>query len=294
MPGNIKFLCELASPDVVGLINVGTAHLGIFGSIENLLATKLEIFRNSPHHAIQVAFHDDPRILENARKTGKKTLTFGVSPDASVSLVKSEWLSDGSMAVELRLPDRDNLKIQFGIAHEVFPLNAAAAVALALAAGTKKSALADGLNGFRGVKGRYYLYRKNGLTIVDDSYNANPESMAAGLATLGRAYHHRDIVLVLGDMLELGSASSQAHYQIGQKLPATLKPRQLITVGPESRQIAAGARAAGFKEQAIASYDTVEELIAADIDWQALGQVLYAKGSNGVKLSKLIDKLTSD
>src|SRR6185437_5659519 len=82
--GNIKFLCEMATPDVVGLLNVGVTHLGIFGSVENLLNTKLEIFRNSPDRAVQAVFADDPRLVSGAKGTGKRTISFGTASGADV------------------------------------------------------------------------------------------------------------------------------------------------------------------------------------------------------------------
>ncbi|MCX6104766.1 MAG: UDP-N-acetylmuramoyl-tripeptide--D-alanyl-D-alanine ligase [Proteobacteria bacterium] len=292
-PGNIKFLCEMASPDIVGLINVGTAHLGIFGSVENLLATKLEIFRNSPPHAVQVAFRDDSRIFENAIKTGKKTISFGAAAESDVRLIGSEWGDAGGMNVRLRIPGGEELTINLGIAHEVFPINVAAAAALALAAGAKPESITTGLSGFRGVKGRYYLLRSEGLTIIDDTYNANPESMAVGLKTVARAYPGSRLILILGDMLELGEASLNAHKDIGRHTVPTINPAQLITVGAEAKQIAEAACSAGFPKTKTRCFDSVNELIEAAIDYKSIGQVLYAKGSNSVKLSKLLDTLTA-
>jgi UDP-N-acetylmuramoyl-tripeptide--D-alanyl-D-alanine ligase len=153
MPGNIRFLCNLADPDVVGLINVGMTHVGIFGSVENLLATKLEIFAASGSRAYQVAFHDDPRILAGARATGKPTLTFGADPAADVALVGTEWSKDGTMQVSLRVRG-EPLAVRLGVAHTAYPINAAAAAAMASAAGIGATPIAAGLAAFTGIKGR--------------------------------------------------------------------------------------------------------------------------------------------
>src|SRR5262249_54433261 len=106
MPGNIRFLCELARPDVCGIVNVGTAHLGIFGSAEALLATKLEIYRDSPAKAVLAASVDDPRLIAAARATKKRLVTFGRAAEADVQLVAADWLDDGSMRLTLRCPER--------------------------------------------------------------------------------------------------------------------------------------------------------------------------------------------
>ena len=292
MPGNIRFLCEMAAPDVVGLVNVGVAHLGIFGSVEALLNTKLEIFRDSPNHAVQVAYHDDPRILAGARGTGKRTLSFGRDPAADVRLLGSDWqLEDGTMRVRLGLPGGRQLDIPFDVAHEALPLNAAAATALALAADVEVDAIEQGLAHFSGVKGRYLVHRGGPLTIVDDTYNANPASMAAGLATVARAFAGRRQILVLGDMLELGDGSTEEHHKVGSQTVARMQPALLVTVGPEARHIARGAVASGLPEARVRSYDTVDALLAAGLDFAKFGDTLYAKGSNGIRLSQLVDKL---
>jgi len=268
MPGNIKFLCELATPDVVGLLNVGSAHLGIFGSRENLLTTKLEIFRHCPEHAIQVANADDPRILEGALSTGKKTITFGTSTQADIRLLSSEWLSDGRMQVRMRYSAKGEITIVLGVAHEVFPLNAAAAAAMAIACGVRIESIADGLSGFRGIKGRYYVQRFGDFSLVDDTYNANPESMTAGLKTVSRAFHGKRVILVLGDMLELGDLSREAHERIGRDLVASINPSYLITVGHEAKYIATGAVDGGLKAHQIRTFDDVRHLVDADIDFR--------------------------
>lgn len=291
MPGNIKFLCEMASPDVVGLVNVGVTHLGIFGSVENLLNTKLEIFRDSPKHAVQVAFADDPRIVAGAAKTGKKTLTFGRDAKADVRLLDSPWQTgSGTMTVKLSLLGKA-LEVPFGVAHEVFPINAAAAAALATAAGVVSDDIVKGLSGFRGVKGRYQVHQVGRLVLVDDTYNANPDSMRAGLTTVGRAFSGKKLVLVLGDMLELGETSAEEHRKVGKDRVAPLSPELLITVGPDARHIAEGAKAGGVPAGRIRSFASIDELEAAQVDYAKTGDVLYAKASNGIKLGRLVDRL---
>lgn len=290
MPGNIRFLCELGAPDVAGLINVGVAHLGIFGSVENLLNTKLEIFRNSPAHAVCVAYHDDPRILKGAKDTGKRVFSFGEDSSADVRLLGSTWLANGDMDVRLGFGTKES-KVRLGVSHQAFPINAAAAAAMALAAGVTEDAVREGLQGFRGIKGRYLVHRLPRLVVVDDTYNANPDSMAAGLTTLGRAFPADKKVLVLGDMLELGPESPAEHRKVGQ-VASSLAPELLIAVGKEAHEIAAGAAALG--KGRIRCFANVDDLLAAKLDFRSLGSLLYAKASNGVKLSRLVDAVLGE
>lgn len=289
--GNIRFLCEMAQPDVVGLINVGITHVGIFGSIEGLLDTKLEIFRNSPDHAVQVAFGDDSRIVAGAKKTGKKTLTFGRDPACDVRIVKDAWHADGTMTLELSVQNSP-LSINLPAAHDAYPVNAAAAAALALAAGVPQSAIKQGLESFRGVKGRYQIHQLGNLTLIDDTYNASPDSMISGMTSLNRTFGARSKVLVLGDMLELGAESPQEHTRVGAFAGGTVRPDWLIVVGTDAAHIASGATGAGYPNGKILRFPNVDALLAANFAFAEHGSVLFAKASNGIKLSKLIDRLT--
>ena len=292
-PGNIEFLCALAQPDVVGLLNVGQAHVGIFGSIEKLLATKLEIFRNSRAEAVQIACQDDPRILAGARGTGKRTLTFGLTPGADVHIAACDWLPNAAgMRVTLQALGQ-TIVFEMSVAHVMFALNAAAAAAMALAAGADASCIASGLNGFSGTVGRYQIHRLDHLTVIDDTYNANPESMAAGLNTLDRSFHGLRMGVVIGNMLELGANSEDEHHRIGLELLAPMRPAFIATVGVEAKGFAEGALAGGYPAHLLTSFDTVDELLAAKLAFENRCDVVYIKGSNGVKLSKLVKVLTT-
>lgn len=295
LPGNIRFLCGLARPDVVGIVNVGISHVGIFGSVENLLNTKLEIFRDSGANARQVALHDDPRILAGTRSTGKPTVTFGVDPAADVAIVRTDW-SNGGMTVRLRIRG-DEIAVPFEIAHEALPINAAAAAAMATASGVALEAIARGLTGFKGIKGRYQVHRQGASTLIDDTYNASPDSMRAGLTTLARSFSTDKLVLILGDMLELGDCSADEHRKIGAFAERTVHPEHLVCVGSDARFIAEGARSEGLAADRIVSFGSVDELLTGTKLGSTLrthGNVLYAKASHGVRLDKLVAKLLGE
>lgn len=291
MPGNIAFLCDLGRPTVAGLINVGSAHLGIFGSVENLLRTKLEIFEASPPHAVLVPFADDARILTGAQATGKKILSFGYSALADVRILKASWSPEGQ-GMEIQIAwDGKVSHLHFPVAHEMLPQNAAAAMAMALAAGAPRHDVERGLGEFRGVKGRYQVHPLDSFILIDDTYNANPASVAAGFYTLAKSHPNARKILILGDMLELGATSEEEHRRIGVLGVQTLDPHLLITVGPDARYMADAARSAGLAKNKVLSFDTVDDLLLQNMDFRSHGDVVYAKGSNSIRLSKLVDHL---
>ena len=288
--GNIKFLCEMVQPNVVGVLNVGMAHIGEFGSIENLLSTKLEIFRHSPSDAICVANFDDYRIFHGAKSTGKRVISFGESSSADVAITETNWHTDGSMSLVLSTPC-GRIETCLGAAHEAFAINSAAAAAMGLAAGLNPNQISEGLKGFSGIKGRYKIHNKNGAMIIDDTYNANPDSMRAGINTLARAFASQDKILVLGDMLELGDHSEEAHRQIGAYCVQVADPSLLVAVGKSAQFFIDGAKSAGFSDKKTYAFETVDALIDAKMPLSRCGSVVYAKGSNGVRLSRLIEAL---
>lgn len=290
--GNISFLCELVHPDVVGLLNVGLAHVGEFGSVQNLLDTKLEIFRDSPARAICVASQDDERILKGAKATGKRVLTFGRAKGSDVRVASETWNDDGTMSLALDTPS-GRIETRLGIAHEAFPINAAAACAMSLAAGITPEQVSLGLAGFAGIKGRFQVHAKGGLTIIDDTYNANPDSMRAGLTTLSRAYERHGKVVILGDMLELGERSADEHRNIGAFCARVANPELLVAVGQSASHFLEGAAGEGFSAHKTRTFASVDALLAARLPLAEYGKVVYAKGSNGVKLSRLIEALLS-
>jgi len=301
---DIRFLVEMADPDVGAVLNVGKTHIEVFGSVETLLATKLEMFRNSAERTVLAAFGDDPRIVGAARESGKEFVTFGMSGNPDVLVQAVEWLpADEGMRVHLRLALRDkragaggavtafgNLAIHLGVAHAAFPINVAAAAAMSLAAGIRPESIAKGLDGFTNIKGRYQVHRIGATTVIDDSYNASPDSMKSGLSTLSRSYAGSRFVLVLGDMLELGDHAVQEHQKVGA-LAAELKPELLITVGAAAKDIVEGAIAAGLPHQKARGFEDVETLLKARLPLTQKGEVVYVKASRGIRLDRLVEAL---
>jgi UDP-N-acetylmuramoyl-tripeptide--D-alanyl-D-alanine ligase len=287
--GNIRFLCEMAKPDVTILLNVGVAHLGIFGSLENLRNTKLEIFRNSPAHAVLVANHDDPKILAGARETGKKVISFGRDPAATVAVRQTELRPElGGTDMQIAYAGRI-FSFMLNSCHSAFVTNAAAALAAAVAAGIPMETAVEGLKSFEPVAGRFRVVKGKNLIVIDDTYNANPDSMKAGLSSVFSMFPGKKINLMLGDMLELGSDSPKMHEEIGHFLQ-TFPVHRLATVGTEAHLIHDGI---GKRPDAGLRFGNVREATeqaAAVLDG---ADVLFIKGSNGIRLTQFISHLQS-
>ncbi len=293
-PGNIRELVEIGAPDITCLLNAGMAHIGVFGSVEKLRDTKLEIFRHLRDGGTQVVPYDDPLILREALKSSNPSITFGTHPQSKVRL--------GPIAVDFQ-----SLKIKFDIyyqnqtypitmnsIHNIMGINSAAAFAMGLACGLPPANIATSLQNFSGVKGRFQISTYSEFVLIDDSYNANPNSMAAGLESLKNLGSQRPLVLFLGDMLELGELAISEHKRIGQ-LAGLLGPSQLHLIGSHAIDFKQGALESPIKANQVFCYDRVEDLLgtiqSAKLPWNCTQPLIYVKASRGIRLDRIVELL---
>jgi UDP-N-acetylmuramoyl-tripeptide--D-alanyl-D-alanine ligase len=241
--GHIAELCSVAPPRIAAVLNVGTAHIGEFGSREAIARAKGEIVEALPAEGTAVLNADDPLVLPMAGRTQADVVTFGTAGDVRWRALELDDLGrptfelgyDGTWA-PVRL-------LEAG-AHQV--PNAVAAATLASAAGIGWREIVDTLGRARSQSAwRMALHqRPDGLVVVNDAYNANPASMVAALdalSTIGRRGGGRRTVAVLGEMLELGDSSVADHEHVGE-YAASLAVDVLVTVGGRAEAIGEGAR----------------------------------------------------
>ena len=223
----------------------------------------------------------------------KKLISFGYHHEADLKIKEVKWLKTQKMLLSFFWKNKDLFEIKTPYAHDSLPLNLAAALATLLAAGLNKKQIPKNLdNSLASSPGRFYtLQNKKGTTLIDDSYKASPASMKSGLLSLNKIYPDRPLILVLGDMLELGAESTKEHQQIGSLCAKEIKPHILLTVGEKAQQIALAAQNEGLAADKITSFKSVNDILAAKFDFLKEGFVVYLKASHGVNLKKLADNL---
>lgn len=279
--GEIAYLTRLAQPDVAVITNAGAAHIEGLGSVEAVARAKGEIFAGlSQQGAAVINADDDYASLWRTLIGKRRVIDFGFSAKAQVS---AEFKSEpyGS-TIQLKLPD--------GIQHVTLKVlgthnirNGLAAAAAAVALGVNSGAIVAGLERFKGVQGRLQIKQgRNRSVLIDDSYNANPESVKAALAVLAAAAGKK--ILILGDMGELGKTARDLHRTIGEEA-RLLKLDELMTVGELSRcaSDAYGQGARHFNDMETL-LDSLENRLDADV-------TVLVKGSRFMHMERIVNRL---
>ncbi|WP_338118087.1 UDP-N-acetylmuramoyl-tripeptide--D-alanyl-D-alanine ligase [Streptomyces coryli] len=276
--GDIAALTGLVAPDIAVVLNVGQAHLGEFGSRGAIARAKGELVEGLAPGGTAVLNADDPRVVAMRSLTDGPVLTFGRAEHADVRVLDLESDRLGRPSFTLRTADASaRVALPLIGAHQA--LNASAAVAAGLAAGLPLEAAADALASVSLSKWRMELRELAcGATLLNDSYNANPDSTRAALDALAAVEGGRRIA-VLGEMLELGEESEAEHRAVGAY--AASRADVVVTVGEAAREIADGA---GERAVAVAGN-------AAAVDWLrghlAAGDVVLVKASRGACLNEV-------
>ncbi len=301
--GHIAWLTSLVPLDVAVVLNVGHAHVGEFGGLEQTALAKRELVEGLDGTGWAVLNADDPRVADMREHTGARLAWFGEGelPPGDLQ-VAARNVAMGAFSqprfdlVVVRNAREQSVPVQLKLVGRHQVSNALAAAAAALATGAAVEDVASRLASAEPRSSwRMELHpRSDGVLILNDSYNANPDSMAAAvrtaveLAEAQRSEHpHARVIAVLGDMLELGPLAQEAHLAIGQ-LAGDLGVTQLLAVGEFSAQLCEGAYRAGVE----ASQSHRDE-IAAQLELRA-GDVVLIKGSRGVGLEAVAAALMED
>ncbi len=279
--GEIAYLSGLAKPSLALINNAGTAHLGELGSRDKIAQAKGEIFSGLSADGIAVINADDAYAdYWRGLNAGKKIITFALEHAADVQASYQE--KDGVYAVHLRTPSGEiEFSLQVLGSHNV--RNAVAASAAAYALGVSNEAIASGLAGFSAVKGRLQNKRAiNQARLIDDTYNANPDSMKAAIDVL--AHQTGEKILVLGDMGELGADAQRLHAEIGAYAKAQ-GLTQLYCLGDLSREMVAGFG------QGARHFGDVPALVVALKPHLSSAATVLVKGSRFMKMERVVDLL---
>lgn len=284
--GHIAELCAIAPPDVSLVLNVGVAHLGEFGSQDAIARAKGEIVEALGPDGVAVLNLDDPRVAAMAPRTRGRVRTFGRDAGAWLRVESVELDELGRPAFDLQQGSQ-RVRVRLHLLGEHQVPNAAAAAAAAVALGLPLEEVAASLGRIRALSPwRMELHeRADGLVVVNDSYNANPDSMRAALETLaaiGRRTGRRTVA-VLGEMRELGASSDHQHREVG-RWATELGIDEVIAVGEGARPVTETFDTSSFHGSVAEAIDSVVKNVSGN-------QVVLVKASRAARLERVADAL---
>ena len=288
--GNIKKLCQIAKPDTSILLNIGSAHIEIFGSRELILKTKSEIIECLNAEDVAVLNHEDETFSK--QKTKAKVVSFGLS-GADVS-AKNVVLNDKAQAsYELEFEGKvSQVNLKIVGAHQVS--NSLAAAAVFLKKGLDIDLVAKTLsNSVAKSKWRMQVEvnRKN-ITVINDSYNANPESMKAAIRTLKQVGADKKTFIIVGEMLELGSDSKQMHEEVAD-LIQKLDVKKTLVVGNGAKIISDYLSSNAYKGRLEFCMD-IDSAISKTKEMVEINDVVLVKASRAIGLERVANALMND
>lgn len=288
--GQIRYLAEIARPTVGVLVNVGTAHLELLGSREAIARAKGELIEELPPEGFAILNGDDPLIRAKADDTKASVVTFGrsVGCDVRATDVRLDAAARPSFTLT---HDNESEPITLKVHGEHFVQNALAAASVALALGISIDVVAAGLR-IAGLDSKWRMEVRelgNNITLVNDSYNANPESMRAALAATASMAAGRRSWAILGEMRELGESTRTEHESLG-RAAAAMGIDRLVCIGDALIPTYEAALAAGLKSDLVTSIEDAVSMVTTEA---ITGDVIVVKASRGIALERVADALSA-
>lgn len=286
VPGEIAFLCDIALPEIGVVTNIGTVHAERAGSQEDIFRGKSELVRALPSNGVAILNKDDPWVRKMAELSIARVFFYGLDPTSDLWADELEGL--GLEGIRFRLHyQRETMHVHLPMIGQHSVHTALRAAAVGLADGLTWQEILDGLRQGHSQLRLTAVHTESGALLLDDTYNASPESMLAALNLLAELEGRK--VAVLGDMLELGQYEKQGHEIVGVR--AAEVADMLVTVGKLGHMIAAAAQRAGLGSEKIAEFENQDEVINHLRKLLTEGDVVLVKGSHGIRMDHIVAAL---
>jgi UDP-N-acetylmuramoyl-tripeptide--D-alanyl-D-alanine ligase len=287
--GEIAALSALAAPTVAIVTTVAAVHVEFLGSLDGVREEKAGLVRALPPDGVAVLNADDPRVAGMAGETRARVVTYGRAATAHVR-VAGDVVEDERGLVFTLEAGGERQPVVVGLAGRHNVTNALAGAAAGVALGIPLADVARGLAGVPPVAGRCVWRQAGEVAILDDTYNASPVSVRAALDTVAAHRRGRRVVVVLGDMLELGAITDEAHREVGRAV-AALPADELVGVGRAMQGAVEAAREAGLAEAR--HLMTFEDTVAHLLKRVVAGDLVLVKGSRGMRMERVVDALVA-
>lgn len=283
--GEIHRLAEIVRPHIAIITNVGLSHIKHLGSRENIRKAKMEITDFFQKDDVLIVNADNDLLCDLSSKDQYTLVKAGRAEGSTLRIVEEEDLGEeGIRFVLADFEEEETIALSAPGLHNAS--NAALAVAAAKVLGISLKQAASGLAKLASTDKRLHIIEKQGIKIIDDTYNASPDSMRAAIDVLMSVQGSRKLA-ILGDMFELGEEEESHHYEVGE-YASQAGVDVVISVGKNARQIDLGARSHGTKS---IHFDTKELLTGVLAQWIRPGDVILVKGSRGMAMDEIVNNL---
>jgi UDP-N-acetylmuramoyl-tripeptide--D-alanyl-D-alanine ligase len=290
--GEISRLTAIARPDIAIITNIGMSHIEKLGSRQNILKAKLEILEGLHPGGLVILNGDDPLLWGVRGLLSFRTLFYGLEEGKDYRACNVVSAGESGSHFDISIGSREyKVHVPVPGLHNVY--NALAAVAAGIELGLPMDKIIAGIGEFSPGKMRLNIINQAGYKIINDAYNASPHSMEAALSVLKDVAINGRTLAVLGDMLELGDFAEKAHRDVGHYAVAK-GIDYVVVVGQLGSFIAAGAREAGMAEGHALSFESNQQVIEFLKSFAAQGDVILVKGSRGMKMEEIVEKLSND
>lgn len=298
-PNDIKSVSKWLKTDIVVITRFPDkpVHVEFFGSVDKIIEEKSSLLKSLKKDSILILNHDDDKVYDLHKKSKTKTVSYGMNENATYNANHISYLTSSSKSVTV--PDGINFKLKYD--GNTFPVNlphvigthyvgsALASLACAHETGCDLLLSINAISEYTTPQGRLSLIEGiNNSVIIDDTYNSSPVAVEAALLVLKEIKSKRKIA-VLGDMLELGKFTEEAHKEIGEKV-ATIAD-MLIVVGPRARFIATGAMNKGFNEKKVFTFGKSIEACEFLKSTIKEGDTILLKGSQSIRLERTVEAI---
>ncbi len=291
--GQIRQLTEIARPTMGIVTNVGLTHLELLGTQENIAKAKAELVESLPEDGIAVLNGDESLVRNMGSLTRARTIYYGIDgpkldyragaikliENGSLFKLTSKKDSKGDFEIRITIPGRHNV------------LNSLAAIAVARELGITGEQIRKALLRPEITEKRLNVFKRNGYSIIDDTYNASPASVKAALDVLKSDRYSKRKIAVLADMLELGGASEKIHYEIGE-YAGKIGIDHLFAYGEHAQEYIKGVN--GVTEGKGTHFASKQDLVAVLKEYIAPGDAILVKGSRGMKMEEIVTAIAEE
>lgn len=285
--GEISRLTAIARPDIAIITNIGVSHIEKLGSQEGILKAKLEILEGLHKDGLVVLNGDDPLLKPLKGKLPFRTVLYGMHRGSDYTASKYQTMGEQGTSFEITVNETlYNVEIPVPGIHNVY--NALAAIAAGIEMKIPMEIIINGIKQFSPGNMRQSIINHNGIKIINDAYNASPQSMQAAINVLEEISSGSRSIAVLGDMFEMGDMSKDLHYSVGEFIK-NKKINYVITVGQDSGMISQAVADSGNGEIKLRHFESNKEALKYILGIVMPGDYILIKGSRGMKMEEIAD-----